>query len=55
MKLYIQDISKLFVIATAFCLTLCCIVLGAIENDLFAYSVGSIGYLITLKIIDKGM
>ena len=55
MKLYIQNLSKLFVVAIAFCLTLCCIVLGAIENDLFAFSVGSIGYLITLKIIDKGM
>lgn len=55
MKLYIQNISELLLIATAFCLTLCCIVLGAMENDLFAFSVGSIGYLITLKIIDKGM
>ena len=55
MKLYIQNISELFVIVIALCLTLCCIVLGAIETDLFAFSVGSIGYFITLKIIDKGM
>lgn len=55
MKSYIQNISQMLVVAIAFCLTLCCIVLGVIEHDLFAFLVGSVGYLITMKLVDEGV
>lgn len=55
MKLYVQNIIKLFVITTAFCLTLCCVVLGGIEQDLFALLVGIIGFLITMELADQGV
>lgn len=55
MKLYIQNIIKMLVIATAFCLTLCCAVIGGIERDLFTFLVGIIGFLITIELVDKGV